>query len=342
MRILVLGGTVFLGRALTDAALAGGHVVTHFHRGKSSAPDARVETLNGDRAGSLDALAGRAWDAVIDTSGYLPQVVTRSAQALRATAGRYLFVSSISVYDNFEREGIDEDWPLAPAPDPLPDTMTWDKYGALKAACEAVVREAFGAKSLVVRPGLLVGPHDTTDRFTWWPARVARGGRIAAPAHPALPVQFVDVRDLAEWMVRLLDRDASGTFNATSPPAAITMGEVLAECRRAAASEAVFEWLDEAFLKEHGVKAWTEMPLQAPASDPKMRGFAKVSVARALAGGLAFRKLSRTIADTLAWHRTRPADHEWKAGLAPEREARLLEAWDRRRADERLQAPSAR
>jgi 2'-hydroxyisoflavone reductase len=341
MRILVLGGTVFLGRALTDAALAAGHGVTHFHRGKSSAPDARVETLNGDRAGNLDALAGRAWDAVIDTSGYLPQVVTRSVQALRATAGRYLFVSSISVYESFEREGIDEDWPVAPAPDPLPDTMTWDQYGALKAACEAVVREAFGEGSLIVRPGLIVGPHDTTDRFTWWTARVARGGRIAAPADPALPVQFIDVRDLAEWMVRLLERDASGTFNATSPPAAITMGEVLAECRDAAASDAVFEWIDAEFLEEHGVKAWIEMPLQAPASDPKMRGFAKVSVARALAAGLAFRPLSRTIADTLAWHRTRPADHEWKAGLAANREEELLAAWDRRHA-ERLQAPSAR
>jgi 2'-hydroxyisoflavone reductase len=192
MRILILGGTVFLGRAVTDAALARGHAVTHLHRGISSPPDPRVATVIGDRASEPfpPAPAMQRWDAVIDTSGYLPQVVARSAQAL-ASGGRYLFVSSISAYSG---EGFHEDAPLQAAPDPLPDAWTPETYGGLKAACEAIVRARFGERALVVRPGLIVGPHDPTDRFTWWPARIARGGRVAAPGRPERTVQFIDVR----------------------------------------------------------------------------------------------------------------------------------------------------
>ncbi|MGZ5063824.1 MAG: NAD-dependent epimerase/dehydratase family protein, partial [Usitatibacter sp.] len=220
MRILILGGTVFLGRALTDAALARGHRVTHFNRGRSSAPDARVETVTGDRTQSLEALAGREWDAVVDTSGYLPQVVGKSARALRDATRRYVFVSSISVYAG---PGFAEDAAVQPPPDPLPDAMTMEAYGALKAACEGVVRESFGDRATLVRPGLIVGPHDPTDRFTWWPARVARGGRVAAPGRPSRTVQFIDVRDLARWMVELVQRGAAGTFNATGPRAPVEM-----------------------------------------------------------------------------------------------------------------------
>ena len=328
MRLLILGGSVFLGRALTDAALDKGHAVTHFRRGTSGAPDPRVETILGDRTGPLEALDARAFDAVADTSGYLPQVMRRSAEKLRDKVGRYLFVSSISVYDRFDHHGVTEDEPVAAPLDPVPDTMTWDKYGNLKAMCEAVVRDAFGARALVVRPGLIVGLHDSTDRFTYWPHRVSLGGRVVAPVRPSLPIQYIDVRDLAEWMVALLERGVSGTFNATGMPGTATMGDLLETCRHASASDARFEWMDAAFLAAHGARHWTNMPLQVPEDDPAMKGFASVSVARALAEGLRFRSQAQTVADTLAWSRTRPSGPAWKAGLTPDEERALLADWD--------------
>ena len=205
--------------------------------------------------------------------------------------------------------------------------MTWDKYGALKAMCEAVVREAFGERSLIVRPGLLVGPHDTTDRFTWWPARVARGGRIAAPGRPARTVQFIDVRDLARWMVALLERGTAGSFNATGPASPIAMQKMLETCRAVCATDASFEWIDEKFLDGQGVVPWKDMPLWVPEADPKASGFMNIPIDRAVAAGLRWRALEETVADTLAWDRTRPAGRELKAGLAPSREADLLRAW---------------
>jgi 2'-hydroxyisoflavone reductase len=330
MRILILGGTVFLGRALTDAALDKGHAVTHLHRGRSGPSDPRVETLIGDRVDDLALIGARDFDAVADTSGYLPQGVRKSAQWLRDKAGAYLFVSSISAYERFDHRGVAEDEPVAAPLDPVPEAMTWDKYGALKAMCEAVVRQTFGERALVVRPGLIVGPHDPTDRFTWWPHRVALGGRIAAPVRPDLAIQYIDVRDLAEWMVALLERGIAGTFNGTGMPGTATMGDLLETARHAAASGARFEWMDAAFLAAHGARHWTKMPLQVSEDDPDMRGFASVSVARALAAGLRYRPLAQTVADTLAWSRTRPVDHSWKAGLSADEEQSLLASWDAR------------
>jgi len=328
MRLLILGGTVFLGRALTDAALAAGHEVTHFNRGR--APDARVRTVIGDRTGD-DALrslaASGAWDAVIDTSGYLPQAVAKSCAAL-GEVPRYLFVSSISVYT--EDQGCDEDSPVQPAPDPLPDTMTLDKYGALKAACEAAVRGAFHDRSTIVRPGLIVGPHDPTDRFTWWPHRVAIGGRVAAPGRPHRKVQFIDVRDLAEWTIGLASGDHAGTFNATGVP--VAMGALLETCRAASAGAARLEWIDEAFLAAHDVSPWKDMPVWLPEGGAGEDHFMKVPIARALATGLRSRPLPETVADTLAWSRTRDPAREWKAGLSEARERALLAAWDARHA----------
>ena len=325
MRILILGGTVFLGRAVTDAALAASHAVTHLHRGRSAEPDARVETLIGDRADPAAlALAhgeGR-WDAVVDTCGYLPQVVRLAADALHDSTYRYLFVSSISVYAG---PGRDEDASVSPAPVPLPDAMTPPAYGALKAACEAVVRTAFGERALIVRPGLIAGPHDPTDRFTWWPARLARGGRVAAPGRPARKVQFIDVRDLAEWMVALLEDEATGTFNATGPARPLTMLQLLERCRAVAGNDARLEWIDEAFLALHEVAPWSEMPLWVPGADASLAGFMEVPIRRALGAGLELRPLQETIADTLAWSRSRAPDYAWKAGLPPEREQRLLD-----------------
>jgi 2'-hydroxyisoflavone reductase len=322
MKILILGGTVFLGRALTDAALERGHVVTHFNRGNQ--PDKRVETLTGDRTFLTplqNAQAGREWDAVVDTSGYLPQVVRRSAQVLRGSVHRYLFISTISVYDD---AGFDEDAKVKPAPDPLPEAMTPETYGGLKAACEAVVRGEYGDRATLVRPGLIVGPHDPTDRFTWWPHRVALGGRVAAPGRPQRTVQLIDVRDLARWTIMLLEQDAGGTYNATGPERPIPMDALLVACREASGSDARFEWLAEEFLAAHDVKPWKDMPLWVPESDPKAAGFMNVPIQRALSTGLAFRPLAETIRDTLEWSRSRPADHQWKAGLDSRRENELL------------------
>lgn len=329
MRILVLGGTVFLGRAATDAALARGHRVSHFNRGQSAPDDRRVETLHGDRADAAAlgrALEGRLWDAVIDTSGYMPQVVQRSAAALSARVGRYLFVSSISAHAGFDRDGFDEDAPLAPAPRPLPEVLDMALYGPLKAACEAAVRMAYGERATIVRPGLIAGPHDPTDRFTYWPGRVASGGTVLAPGRPQRAIQLIDVRDLAEWMVHLLEGQVAGAFIATGPRAPLTMGRMLDACRAVSGSDARFEWVDDARLLEAGAAPWRELPLWIPESDRAMRAMMGASIARALARGLRLRPLAETIADTLAWSRTRPADHAWKAGLTPERERALLES----------------
>ncbi len=268
--MLILGGTIFLGRAVTDAALARGHRVTHLNRGVSAPPDPRVTTIGIDRTSEslATALAAQRWDAVIDTSGYLPQVVARSARAL-AECGRYLFVSSISVYGE---HGYGEDAPLKTAPDPLPDAWTPETYGGLKAACEVEVRAAFGDRALIVRPGLIVGPHDPTDRFTYWPVRLARGGRVAAPGRPQRTVQFIDVRDLAAWMIAALEAVPSGTFNATGPARPVSMQVLLEACREVARSDAEPVWLDETFLAAQGVVPWKDMPLWVPESDPHASG----------------------------------------------------------------------
>jgi 2'-hydroxyisoflavone reductase len=330
MRLLILGGTVFLGRALTDAALAGGHAVTHLNRGLSGC-DGRVETLLFDRevVPFMDGVDGRrTWDAAIDTCGYLPQVVQRSADALRDRVGCYAFVSSISAYRSFEFENFDEESPLQEAPEPLPNEMTPALYGALKAACEAVILKTYGGRAFIVRPGLLVGPHDPTDRFTWWPWRISRGGRFVAPGRADRRVQFVDVRDVAEWMIPALERSASGTFQVTGPANPLTMGELIgASVRVCADSAAGAEWVPDEFLLRHKVRPWVEMPLWLPESDSSHLGFMTASVARAVAQGLSFRALDATLSDTLEWANIRSGRHEWKAGLELDREAALLNAW---------------
>jgi 2'-hydroxyisoflavone reductase len=335
MRLLILGGTVFLGRALTDAALAAGHAVTHLNRGRSRGTDARVETIVHDRTVKPflgETSPAKTWDAVIDTSGYLPQVVRVSAEALRDRVGRYVFVSSVSVYRSFETPGFDEEAPVMAPPDPLPDAMTLELYGALKSGCEDVVREAYGERALIVRPGLIVGPHDPTDRFTWWPHRASLGGSFAAPGRSARPIQFIDVRDLAEWMIAMVEANASGVFNATGPASTLTMGQLIDACIAASPSGASAEWIDEGFLAGQGVKPWSEMPLWLPEADPANAGFMAAGISRALSRGLSFRPAARTVADTLEWSRKARGDHAWKAGLAADRESALLAAWDRNRS----------
>jgi 2'-hydroxyisoflavone reductase len=321
MRILVLGGTKFLGRAAVEAALAGGHEVTLFNRGTTN-PELfpEVEKLRGDRDGGLDALRGREWDAVVDPSGYVPRVVEQSVDLLRDQAAFYVFVSSISVYAGFS-SGPTEDSPLAqldpehPRDELLPD---FANYGSLKALCEGVVFDGFAARSAAVRAGLIVGPHDGTGRFTYWPHRVARGGDVLAPAPPERQVQFVDVRDLGDWIVRLCETRTAGPFNATRP--GIPWGELLETCREVAAGDARFVWVPDEFLLERGVGEWMEVPLWI--GDPEMAGLHEAAVSRAQAAGLTFRPLEETVRGTLDDASTTDA-----AGLAPEREAELLAAW---------------
>jgi 2'-hydroxyisoflavone reductase len=319
VKLLLLGGPRFLGRAVTDAALERGHDLTFFNRGRTNAELYReVEKLRGDRAEDLSALAGREWDAVVDTSGYVPGLVRASAEAL-AGSGLYCFVSSISVYADFAKP-VHEESPVARLGDGPIDALAPDfsNYGALKALCEDATREVFGDRALVVRPGLIVGPHDPTGRFTYWPHRLARGGEVLAPAPPEDPTQFVDVRDLGEWIVDLCERRVGGTFNATNE--GVAWGELLETCRAVAGPAAEITWVPDEFLLEHEVGEWMELPLWI--ADPAMAAADRADVSRALAEGLRFRRVEDTVHATLELAVTTDA-----AGLAPEKEAAILTAW---------------
>jgi 2'-hydroxyisoflavone reductase len=324
MRLLVLGGTVFLGRHVVGLALARGHDVTLFHRGRSNPgvfPEA--EHVLGDRDGGLAALDGREWDAVVDTCGYVPRIVTASASALAGRAAHYTFVSSASVYPHPVPRGADESTAIDTLDDPTVEEVTGETYGPLKALCERAAAHAFSGPVLNVRAGLIVGPHDPTDRFTYWPVRMARGGPVLAPDRPEQPVQWIDVRDLAGWILDMAARREGGTFNASGPAEPATFRDLLATCADVAGGgEPV--WTDAAFLAEHEVRPWVDLPLALPAESESM---STMSSAKAVAQGLAFRPLRETARDTLAWARTRPADAPLHAGLVPEREGDLLAAW---------------
>jgi 2'-hydroxyisoflavone reductase len=318
MRLLVLGGTKFLGRAAVEAALAREHEVTLFNRGETN-PELFPETekLRGDRTQDLDMVGeGREWDAVLDSSGYIPAVVRASAEALADAAPYYLFVSSVSVYASLA-EPVDEDSPVAELGD-LPDdrlTDDYSNYGPLKALCEQAVAEVFAERQASVRPGLIVGAHDPTGRFTYWPHRVARGGRVVAPAPPDAPVQFIDAKDLGAWLVDLSERRTHGVYNATHPGR--SWRELLETCREVSGSDATFEWVSTQVLNEHEVGEWMELPLWL--SDPDSTALHETDVSRAIAAGLTFHPLEETVRDTLEHAATVDG-----VGLTPEREAELL------------------
>ena len=324
MRILVLGGTQFVGRHIVDAALARGHEVTLFNRGQTN-PELfpGVARLRGDRDGDLGALEGTSWDAVVDTSGYVPRVVRATLDAL-GDVGRYTFVSTISAYADRSRP-MHEDAPLATL-DTETEDYRGDAYGPLKAACERVVRERF-PDAFVVRPGLVAGPWDPTGRFTYWPARIAAGGEVLAPAPPEAPVQLVDARDLAAWVVDGAERGIGGTFNAVCPP--LSMAELLETCRRAAGSDAELVWVDPEFLVEQDVGEWMEMPLWI--HDARFSAMLQTPVDRALAAGLRIRPLEETARDTLEWVRAGLVPSEPGAGLDRVKERRVLDAWASKR-----------
>jgi len=335
LKILILGGTRFVGPHLAEYALARGHTLTFFNRGRTN-PGVlpQVERIQGDRNGQLDGLKGRAWDAVIDTSGYVPRVVRLSAELLRPQVPHYVFISTVSVYASFAAAN-DESSPVGKLEDESIEKVDGATYGPLKALCEAAATSVYGAgRTTVIRPGLIVGPDDNTDRFTYWPARAARGGELAAPGSPTDPVQVIDVRDLAAFTIQAVERSTAGVFNTLSPPGKFTIGDVVEESVAAARSiakpsvapEAV--WIPADFLAQQNVAPWSDMPVWAP-SVGEEAGFALVSAARALKAGLEIRPMADTVAATMRWHLQRPeAEREkLKAGLSPERESALLAAW---------------
>jgi 2'-hydroxyisoflavone reductase len=331
-RLLILGGTGFIGPHLTEQALQRGWAVTHFNRGKRDADGVPgVQTLHGDRKGQLDALRGHEWDAVIDNTGYVPKYVKMSAELLAPNAGYCLFISSISAYASFAKPN-DESSPTGKLVNPDEEAITNDSYGPMKALCEQYTMQAFEGRASVVRPGYIVGPLDPTDRFTYWPVRATRGGEMLAPGTPQDPVQVIDVRDLAAWMLTLAERRVTGHFNAVTRPREYTIGDVVrASLAASPQSGTKVTWVPEDFLFGQWKPEQVDLPPWSPMSG-EYAGASLSATDRAQSAGLTTRPLADTVRDTLAWHETRSADRREKlrAGLDPELERATLSAWHER------------
>ena len=334
LRILILGGTGLTGPYQVRYALSRGHKVTTVNRGKTHPGELpnEVEQVVGDRNGKLDALKDRQWDVAIDNPTTLPAWVRDAAQVLKGNVERYVFVSTISVYADTSK-GVDETAPLAKydGSDPFKETLEamkasgYKTYGPLKALSEQEAEKWFPGKTLIVRPGLIVGPRDETDRFTYWPVRIDRGGEVLAPGAPTDPVQFIDARDLAEWTVRVVENRETGIYNATGPAKPLGIGGMLDGIKGALNSNAKFTWAPADFLKQQKVDAWSDMPVWTGDES----GMARTSISRALAKGLTFRSLADTASEALAWFKSQPRGRQshLKAGVTPEREAEVLAAW---------------
>ena len=334
LRILILGGTGFTGPYQVRYALSRGHKVTTFNRGKTHPGELpkEVEQLIGDRNGQLDALKGRKWDIAIDNPTTLPVWVRDAAEILKGNVERYVFISTISVYADTSK-GADETAPLAKyeGADPYKETLQamkasgYKTYGPLKALSEKEAEKWFLGKTLIIRPGLIVGPRDETDRFTYWPVRIERAGEVLAPGTPKDPVQFIDARDLAEWTIRMVENRETGIYNATGPAQPLAIGEMLDQIKAALNSDTTFTWVPADFLEKQKVEAWSDMPVWTGEES----GMARTNITRALGKGLTFRPLGETARDTLAWFKSQPQDRQSKlrAGLTLEREAEVLAAW---------------
>jgi len=343
LRILILGGTGFTGPFQVKYALSRGHQVTVFNRGRTHPGELpkEAEQLIGDRNGKLDALKGRKWDVVIDVPTTLPVWVRDAAEILKGNVDRYIFISTISVYSNVSKPGADETAPLLKyeGADAMKETSqtlrasNFALYGPLKALSEAEAEKWFPGKTLIVRPGLIVGPGDESDRFTYWPVRVARGGEVLAPGNPSDPVQFIDARDLAEWIIRMAEQGTVGTFNATGPKSKLGIGEMLNGIKKATKSDAQFTWADADFLAAQKIAAWSDMPVWVPPRGDE-GGFSTISIKRALDKGLTFRPLGDTTQATLDWFRKQTAERQSKlrAGITAEREKEVLAAWHAKKA----------
>lgn len=343
LRILILGGTGFTGPFQVRYAISRGHKVTVFNRGKThpgELPEG-VEQLIGDRNGQLDALKGRDWDVVIDNPTMLPKWVHDAAEILKGHVDRYIFISTISVYADNSKPGMDESGALAKytGADAMKETRDtviaskFELYGPLKALSEKEAEKSFPGKTLIIRPGLIVGPGDETDRFSYWPVRIERGGEVLAPGDPKDPVQIIDARDLAEWTVRMAEQGATGVYNATGPAQPMTISGMLDGIKTAEKSDAKFTWVPADFLEKEKVSPWADMPVWVPPQGD-MAGFARISIQKALDHGLTFRPLADTVEATLRWFHAQPKERQakLKAGLTPEREAEVLAAWHKKDA----------
>jgi 2'-hydroxyisoflavone reductase len=346
MRILILGGTGFTGPFQVRYALERGHTVTVFNRGKTHPGELpkEVEQLVGDRSGQLDALKDRKWDAVIDNPTSVPVWVRDVAQVLKGNVDRYVFISTISVYADTSKPGTTETAPLAKydGADPMKESREsiiaskFALYGPLKALSEQEAEKWFPKQTLIIRPGLIVGPRDETDRFTYWPVRIDRGGEVLAPGDPSDPVQFIDGRDLAEWTVRMVENRETGIYNATGPEKTLGIGAMLNGIKQANKSKADFTWVKTEFLEEQKVAPWSDMPVWIPPRGEEA-GSGRISIQRALSKGLTFRPLEVTARDTLAWFKSQSAERQanLKAGLTAEREAEVLAAWHKKGAEKK-------
>jgi 2'-hydroxyisoflavone reductase len=324
-KILILGGTRFMGYFATEYALARGHEVTLFNRGQSN-PDISdtfpaMRHIRGDRTNlaDLDQLRAGNWDTVIDTSGYVPRLVGETAMRLANSVQRYIFISSISVYNDIPAAGTDEDGALQTLADPTTEDTSGAFYGGLKVLCEQVVNSTLPGRSLIIRPGLMVGPRDPTDRFGYWVRRTAAGGELLAPGKFDFPVQFIDARDLGEWVIRLSETQQTGTYNATGLP--LPIAQLLETCQQVTASDSRLTWVDEAFLLAHNVEPWSELPLWLPDAD---RGHNLVSSQKAITAGLTYRSIVDTVQATRDWLLAHPAR---LTTLNATREAELLHEW---------------
>ena len=330
LKVLILGGTGFIGPHFVTALKAGGHTITLFNRGKRDPEaDAGIEQLIGDRNGQIDALKGRDWDAVIDNSAYTPKQVRLTAELLKGHVKQYILISSVAAYANFAKAGIDESYELAKLPDPTVEEVNGQTYGGLKVLCEQVAEEVFGKQATLIRPTYIAGPGDYTDRFTYWPVRVSKGGEMLVPGTPGDPFQIIDVRDLADFMRVVVEKHLTGAFNLCNPPRSVTMGSLLDTSKRVTGADTRFTWASPEFLEAQGLIgkdlfAPSGFPLWTP-TNSTYSGMPLISCSRAVKKGLKFRSLVTTIRDTLAWQATRPAENQTlRTGLKPEQEAEVL------------------
>ncbi|MBI1779297.1 MAG: NAD-dependent epimerase/dehydratase family protein [Proteobacteria bacterium] len=331
MRILVFGGTRFVGRHLVETAVARGHKLTLFNRGlENPGLFKSLEQRHGDRTDDLKRLDDGAWDAVLDVSGYFPRVVRASATYLKDRVPYYGFISTVSVYADRRPEMVTEAHEVGTIADPTVEERNTPAYGPLKALCEDAVREVYPKKALIIRPGLVCGPYDPTNRFTYWTRRIAEGGHVLAPEPKDRPVQFIDARDLARFTLSMMERHETGTYNATGPDRPLSMAEFLEACRVATGGTPNLTWVSEEFLVASGVVPYTEMPVWLPnhAGHPSV---SRVSIDKGLSKGLEIRKLAETIRDTLAWELAEPDPGRGKA-LTRGREAELLREWKAKQA----------
>ncbi len=322
MKVLILGGTQFLGRTIAETAIANGHEVTLFNRGNTNPelfPD--VEKLRGDRDNDLTALEGRKWDVVIDPSGYIPRHVQATAELLKDNVEHYTFISSISVYGPPMDPHLDESGPTQVMEDETVEEVTGETYGALKALCERAAEQAIPGRVLQVRAGLIIGPHDPTDRFTYWPVKVARGGDVLTPPHDST-LQVIDVRDLSEWIIRMAEKRNAGVFNTTGPADPLTYSSVMDACQKAGDNKATLIAASEDFLLEHDVNPWADLPLWLPEVNHAMH---TVNVQKSIDAGMTFRSIDETVADTLAWYKDeRGLEDPLRGGLGADREQELI------------------